>query len=1528
MNIRAWFLVVIACISMSSIALSQAYNMGNLGTVNNACGGTFYDNGGANGQYSNNQLLTATFCAPAGQAITFSFSDFALEAGFDFLDIYNGPSTASPLLGSFTGNQSPGVLSSAIGGCITFQFFSDGFTRRRGWVAAITCGDPPPPTNTGDDCPDASPFCTGTSYAFPNNTNNPSLGTINCLLTTPNPVWYYMQIQNSGILNIDIAQFRPNGTLIDIDFNLWGPFTSQEDGCLQIAASTAPTVDCSFSSSSIEQANIPNAIAGEFYILLLTNFSNANGIITFNSTSNSTATTDCDILCQIISLTAIPSTCSAATNTYSVSGQLTLQNPPSTGILTFTSSCGGTTTVSAPFANQINYSIPGINSNGSACTVTASFSADANCNEIANYTAPASCASIVLNCPTYAATSTSPSTACSNQTYYLEVENTSCNGQVYFNVQGNYGSTFGNEISWNVTSNLTNAVLASGAGNLSGTNFNIPIGPINPTIEGTIYTLNVFDSYGDGFNGLGGQIYVAQGNNPISGVIAGNFFSSTYVIFGANISVSAATMTVNTPSGDVVQTVQNCSDFRIPISINNANYCHTISADLPWTITCNSSGATISSGSNTLTVYPTLPSTTNDVASISWNSSSCTWDVTANNDCDLSDLGTIFTISPDPSSLTGTACTSADQAFNLNYLGLSGGPNCCSTGGTLIPVAIDSAYSHGSYVVANSPFGGMNNAAYLNIPANGIGGIANSLTLNIDMQGFCMDPAGPNTFYDYWVTIFVDGIIVSDWVSADPGPAVFSQTINLSDIALGFNSNSVIEVYIYPNIYENGTGTVLANYVPNLACASLTNGLWSASSITANLQVNFSEYTPTPASCDYPTSGLSSCCAPVAVSNGSSTICSNGSTSAVTAWSSNVASANPTCLVYSSVTPVAGSVLPDNSFPNGINSTSSPITQSVSAYAYCDANGSGTVNTGDTYTLISTYDLTVTPQPNAGSNGSVSICANATSINLFGYLGGSPAATGAWTGPSTLTAGNLGTFDPSTNLEGDYIYTVTGSSPCSDATSTVTVSIGAGPNATITYPNAPYCKDITAPQVPTISGSSGGVFSSAPAGLSLNTSTGAIVPSTSTAGTYTITYDLAATGGCAAFSTIQNVVINDIPASPTLTPNPVCDGIATTMTAGNGSWYEFYVDGVVQAPASAVNTWLYSVPVSGSSVCVRSYPPPPFVYDGSFNESAWGTPLATSVGGPTSGFAPNNNLDALFLHNSGGYLSGAIAGQTENNSNNRILMFIDCAPGGFNNLGAWSPRNNAPYVSVENLNGLITFDPGFDPDYILSMNEASGIAYFDLYDMQGNSNNYLGSDISSTLLGYQANGAQFNNSQGFEFAIPMNDLGNPSGTIKVFLMLVNDPGLGSSAATFISNQFLTHANDGESNYGDGFIDFGAAAPNPISYSLSADCYSETCVSVSTSTTPVTGFTYTPKVCVNDPDIGPSPTTGFTTGGTYSSTAGLSINASTGLIDVSASLPATYTVTYTIPASGCNPLGSSTFSVTIDPLPLTTPIYHD
>ncbi|MFN9941671.1 MAG: hypothetical protein ACK56I_19555, partial [bacterium] len=134
--------------------------------------------------------------------------------------IYDGADINAPLLGSYAGANNPGLVTSSLGGCLTFVFSSNAAGNAAGWTANITCSTTPP--STGDDCVASLPFCTSNVYEFPNNTNAANLGAIDCLLSTPNPVWYYMQIQNPGTLNINIAQTSTAGVPIDVDFDLWG----------------------------------------------------------------------------------------------------------------------------------------------------------------------------------------------------------------------------------------------------------------------------------------------------------------------------------------------------------------------------------------------------------------------------------------------------------------------------------------------------------------------------------------------------------------------------------------------------------------------------------------------------------------------------------------------------------------------------------------------------------------------------------------------------------------------------------------------------------------------------------------------------------------------------------------------------------------------------------------------------------------------------------------------------------------------------------------------------------------------------------------------------------------------------------------------------------------------------------------------------------------------------------------------------------------------------------------------------------
>lgn len=124
---------------------SQNYNMQN-GSIT-TCSGNFYDSGGPTGNYANSQNFTMTINpAIPGQGIRVTFTSFHLEsATWDNLKIYDGPTTASTLIGTFGGTVSPGIIESSFGntsGSLTFVFISDNSVNHPGWAATISCFTP------------------------------------------------------------------------------------------------------------------------------------------------------------------------------------------------------------------------------------------------------------------------------------------------------------------------------------------------------------------------------------------------------------------------------------------------------------------------------------------------------------------------------------------------------------------------------------------------------------------------------------------------------------------------------------------------------------------------------------------------------------------------------------------------------------------------------------------------------------------------------------------------------------------------------------------------------------------------------------------------------------------------------------------------------------------------------------------------------------------------------------------------------------------------------------------------------------------------------------------------------------------------------------------------------------------------------------------------------------------------------------------------------------------------------------------
>lgn len=107
------------------------------------CGGNFYDSGAGTGNYLDNEVYTMTiFPSTPGSLLQVNFNTFQLETCCDDLTVYNGNSTAAPLMGSFATN--PGsITSSAADGSLTFVFYSDGSVVYSGWDASLSCVLPP-----------------------------------------------------------------------------------------------------------------------------------------------------------------------------------------------------------------------------------------------------------------------------------------------------------------------------------------------------------------------------------------------------------------------------------------------------------------------------------------------------------------------------------------------------------------------------------------------------------------------------------------------------------------------------------------------------------------------------------------------------------------------------------------------------------------------------------------------------------------------------------------------------------------------------------------------------------------------------------------------------------------------------------------------------------------------------------------------------------------------------------------------------------------------------------------------------------------------------------------------------------------------------------------------------------------------------------------------------------------------------------------------------------------------------------------
>ena len=208
----------------------------------------------------------------------------------------------------------------------------------------------------------------------------------------------------------------------------------------------------------------------------------------------------------------------------------------------------------------------------------------------------------------------------------------------------------------------------------------------------------------------------------------------------------------------------------------------------------------------------------------------------------------------------------------------------------------------------------------------------------------------------------------------------------------------------------------------------------------------------------------------------------------------------------------------------------------------------------------------------ASINFDATTSANATGYNWF-FPNGTPSSS--TTATQTVTYASAGNY---------MAYLVIDGACQAQAVDSIPITVNAAQVAAFSYSAASYCAN-TANQTPTITGTTSGSFSVSPnTGLIINSTTGEINVSTSTAGTYTISYFTP--GPNCIDNANTTITINALPNVTAIsTATTLCAGNTVTLT-GNGAntylWDNSVIDGTAFNPTT---TTTYNVTGTDANNC-------------------------------------------------------------------------------------------------------------------------------------------------------------------------------------------------------------------------------------------------------------------------------------------------------------------------------------------------------
>ena len=1401
-------------------------------------------------------------------------------------------------------------------------------------------------------CLTADPFCTGTPVTFPAGINagtgevGPDYG---CLLTQPNPAWYYMEIATGGNLDIEIT----NSNNEDIDFILYGPFVDQTSPCTALLTA-GNTEDCSYSTSATEIANIVGAVPGEFYLMMITNFSNNSTDISFGELASSTATTNCAIVCPPID--------------FGVWNGTTVEQTP------LTLDCDDAAVLLLADEDGFN---PG--EAISPCIVIQVFPTNANNTLNVEFFENGTSLGSLVPGPNL------------NWSGFLSLADPDVSHAFVLSE----GAASGSNMSYQVLDCHTGTVLASGTWVDDGNPQTVTINP-PPNLSGTAgYTvtpaagnpgLTTFD--------WGGAVWDPSAVPP----------GSYDITYSWNDGAGNC-------SGTATHTFIVTNPYTSTFSYSQASYCQNASDPTPTITGTAGGGFTSSPGGLALNASTGAI----DVSSSGTGTYDVTYftGTALPSSCNSSTTVQVTIIANDDPAFTypqNTYCA-GDADPSPSITGDAGGA-FSSTGGLVINggtglIDLD-ASTAGSYVVTYTTPGPCVETATFNITINaeddpsftypqntycagdadptptitGTGGGTFSAPAQVSINGSSgvIDLSGSTPGGPYTITYTTPG-------PACPNSTTFQITINPDQDAS----------FTYPqNTYCAGDAD------PSPTITGTAGGTFSSTaglSITAGGLIDLDASTAASYVVTYTTAGP----------------CAASSTFNITINAEQDPSftypQNTYCAGDSDPTPtITGTGGGTFTAPVQVSINGSTGVIDLSGSTPGGPYSVTYTTPGPNCANSTTFQITINPDQDASfTYPQNTYCASDTDPM--------PTITGTGGGTFSGTAGlsingGTGLIDLDASTAAAHIVTYTTPGPCA-ASSTFNITINPDDDPSFSYAQNTYCESDADP-TPTITGLAGGTFS-APVQVSINGSTGAIDLSNSTVGgPYTITY--LTNGNCPQSATFQITINPDDDPSFSYGATTYCAGDADptpTITGDLGGTFSgsggLVIDGstgVIDLDASTTGSHTITYTTAGPcvqsatfNITINAEDDPAFAYGQATYCEHWADPtpvVSGTAGGTFSGPAQisiNGATGTIDLSNStvGGpytitYTTPGPACPNSSTFDITILPAEDStftysqatycltgsdptptitgtAGGAFSGSGTLVINSSTGLIDLD-ASGVGTYTvtyttPG--PNCITSMGITVTIttAPSALFNYNGP---YCQGDPNgaSPTFGAGASAGSFSYvvvSGGPNLAINVNtgdvDLTNSdpgtydvtndiaasggcaaaSSTAQIVVDPQDDPSFTYASPFCQSDSIATatitgttggiFSEDGGSSVifnstATGEIDLQSTPPGSysIQYLTTGTCLDSTTFAITINPDDDPTFSYAnPAYCMNDVD--PSPTITGTAGGTFTSTpAGLSINGSTGVIDLDASTGnTTYTITYTTPGPNC--VQSMSVTVTVD-----------